>query len=187
MSEQVTSQPSQLYRHYDSNGNLLYVGISISTIQRLSQHKDFSHWFEKISKVTIEHHKSREEAIAAEIKAIKEEKPEYNIKHKQKLEKEAESYSRSVNKHYDRSSAYLISDIVQFRPLYTVTQAAEKLGFSPRKVRDEIRDGKLSAIVRSERMATKKDRSKYLFTDYYISGWQMMDYIESISRKGSIQ
>lgn len=67
-----------LYRHFDSNDNLLYIGISLSAMNRLSQHEDNSHWFNSISKVTIEKYNTREEALKAEKDSILLEKPLYN-------------------------------------------------------------------------------------------------------------
>ena len=68
-----------LYRHFDEWDNLLYVGVSLSTIQRLSQHKSHSHWFNNISKITIENFPSREEVLKAERIAIQKEAPLHNI------------------------------------------------------------------------------------------------------------
>lgn len=70
-----------LYRHFDSNGELLYIGISLSAVQRLSQHKQTAHWFKDIAKVEIEHFSSPETAHAAEVEAIAIEKPKFNIAH----------------------------------------------------------------------------------------------------------
>lgn len=69
---------TDLYRHFDSNGNLLYVGISLSTLNRLGQHKDNSHWFNSISNITIEKFNNRDKALIAERDAIINEKPLYN-------------------------------------------------------------------------------------------------------------
>lgn len=69
---------ADLYRHFDKDGRLLYVGISLSAVHRLIQHKSTSHWFDEISKITIEKvdkFKIRE----VEKKAIEKEKPLYNI------------------------------------------------------------------------------------------------------------
>ena len=70
---------TQLYRHFDESRNLLYVGISLSTFNRLSQHRDHSDWFKSITNVTIEHFPTREEAMAAERQSIKSENPKFNI------------------------------------------------------------------------------------------------------------
>ena len=68
-----------LYRHFDAEGHLLYVGISLSHLQRLGQHRSNAHWFDRIERVEIERFPSRKEAKAAEDKAIFEENPECNI------------------------------------------------------------------------------------------------------------
>lgn len=70
---------TQLYRHYDVDGNLLYVGISLSSVHRLSQHRQQSHWFEQIRRVDVQHFASRTEALEAEAIAISEESPRYNV------------------------------------------------------------------------------------------------------------
>lgn len=74
----LPSTITQLYRHFDDQGTLLYVGISFSAIIRLYQHKS-SHWFNSIANVTIENFPTREAAIDAEIMAIQTEEPRFNI------------------------------------------------------------------------------------------------------------
>lgn len=70
-----------LYRHFDGDGTLLYVGISLSAMGRLSGHRHHSEWFELIRTVTIEKYPSREEAEEAEKRAVLTERPVYNIAH----------------------------------------------------------------------------------------------------------
>jgi predicted DNA-binding transcriptional regulator AlpA len=71
--------PTQLYRHYDSSGTLLYVGISLSAAGRLSQHKQEAVWFDQITRIDVEMCASREEAIAKELLAIRLENPVHNL------------------------------------------------------------------------------------------------------------
>ncbi len=71
----------QLYRHFDEAGALLYVGISLSAISRLAAHNQDAAWADRIARVTIERFASREDAEKAEVRAIREEKPIYNIMH----------------------------------------------------------------------------------------------------------
>lgn len=68
-----------LYRHFDAAGALLYVGISLSAMQRLAAHKTTSHWFGKIARVDIEWHASRAASLRAEAAAIAGEAPLFNI------------------------------------------------------------------------------------------------------------
>lgn len=70
---------TELYRHYDKDDNLLYVGISLSTSRRLSEHKRGSKWFKDIETIKIERFDSRDTAEQAEIEAIKKEKPLHNV------------------------------------------------------------------------------------------------------------
>lgn len=72
---------TQLYRHFNKDGALLYVGISLSALQRLSQHGNGSEWFDHIAHVTIENFPNRIAAERAEKKAIQTERPTHNIAH----------------------------------------------------------------------------------------------------------
>lgn len=69
-----------LYRHFDANGTLLYVGISATPAYRLNQHID-REWFNDIRLVKVEMYPTREEALEAEINAIKTEAPRFNSRH----------------------------------------------------------------------------------------------------------
>ncbi len=71
---------AELYRHYDTDGNLLYVGVSHSTIVRLMGHKCTSAWFDQITTIKIERFDCREDALRAERKAIETESPLHNVK-----------------------------------------------------------------------------------------------------------
>lgn len=66
-----------LYRHFDADGCLLYVGISLNAVQRLSQHSD-SPWAQDIRNVTVEMHPTRQGALTAEAEAIRVERPLHN-------------------------------------------------------------------------------------------------------------
>lgn len=71
---------TSLYRHYDADGALLYVGISLNAVYRLSQHGS-ADWSKYIARVDIESYHSRGEAMAAEKRAIKSESPVFNTIH----------------------------------------------------------------------------------------------------------
>jgi excinuclease UvrABC nuclease subunit len=70
---------THLYRHFDSGGTLLYVGISLSAFQRLAGHRINAHWFEQIKRVEMQTFATRAEAKAAERAAIEKENPLFNI------------------------------------------------------------------------------------------------------------
>jgi predicted GIY-YIG superfamily endonuclease len=74
-----TMEHTILYRYFDSSGNLLYVGITKSQINRFSQHNAKSVWIPLIHSATFEHFQFRQDAIEAESRAIENEDPKYNI------------------------------------------------------------------------------------------------------------
>jgi predicted GIY-YIG superfamily endonuclease len=70
-----------LYRHWDKDDNLLYIGISLSKLQRLGQHSRNASWFDKITKVTMESFPTRKVALQKEKEAIITEYPIHNTIH----------------------------------------------------------------------------------------------------------
>jgi hypothetical protein len=76
---ETTVKPvAYLYRHFDGAGVLLYVGVSMKHLERLAQHKANAHWYDRITRIEIERFPTWD-ALAAEAKAIIDEKPECNI------------------------------------------------------------------------------------------------------------
>lgn len=77
-----------VYRHFDKDGKLLYVGKSLSPFgARLNGHRVSSFWFEEIAVVTIQHFSTDLEASVAEKEAIKRERPLYNKHHNEPIPK----------------------------------------------------------------------------------------------------
>jgi hypothetical protein len=74
------STSTALYRHFDKEGNLLYVGISKNPFIRLQIHSQRSSWIKDVANITIEWHPTRKIAEDYEDAAIKSEDPLYNIK-----------------------------------------------------------------------------------------------------------
>jgi hypothetical protein len=68
-----------LYRHFDADGRLLYVGISMSAMVRQGQHKRHAPWFLSIATIRLEWYGSRGAAESAERKAIETEKTLHNV------------------------------------------------------------------------------------------------------------
>jgi hypothetical protein len=77
-----TPERTALYRYFDVNGDLLYIGISINPDGRLQAHRDnHEPWVPAVASRTIEWLDSRPLALKAEEEAIKAERPRYNEKH----------------------------------------------------------------------------------------------------------
>ena len=70
---------TSLYRAFDADGVLLYVGISSSALRRLGQHAGGpAAWWDRATRVEIEHFPTRTEASDAEQRAIADEAPLFN-------------------------------------------------------------------------------------------------------------
>jgi hypothetical protein len=71
-----------LYRMFSSCEELLYVGITLNPGARIKSHMRDKDWWNEVANVTMEKFDSREALQVAEIAAIKNESPKYNVMHK---------------------------------------------------------------------------------------------------------
>lgn len=69
---------ASVYRCFDIEGHLLYVGHSTRVLGRLAEHSATKDWWKRVANVTVEHFDSRIEASTAEAAAIAAERPEMN-------------------------------------------------------------------------------------------------------------
>lgn len=83
-----------LYRAYDSEGVLLYVGISGKWSERLHSHEKTSDWMELTDYVKIERFPDRESVEKAERRAIAKEEPLYNKAHNGKYESTQDHFQK---------------------------------------------------------------------------------------------
>lgn len=67
-----------LYRHFDSEGRLLYIGIANNPKRRMYGHAR-APWFETVARSTYQRLRNRAEAALAEVQAIRTEKPLWNV------------------------------------------------------------------------------------------------------------
>lgn len=79
--QKYTARSGVLYRHFDGNGNLLYVGVSVSALLRTKAHSLVSAWFGDVRSITVEHFPTMRDALRAEKMAIRRERPKFNKKH----------------------------------------------------------------------------------------------------------
>jgi predicted GIY-YIG superfamily endonuclease len=71
-------EKTALYRFYDRDNNLLYVGISKDWLFRLETHKKDKSWIQEVANVKIAWYTTRINAELAERSAIRWESPKYN-------------------------------------------------------------------------------------------------------------
>lgn len=69
-----------LYRFYDADGLLLYVGITNQDMRRWIAHET-REWWGAVASATVEHYDDRSAALDAERTAIKSERPVHNLTH----------------------------------------------------------------------------------------------------------
>jgi len=165
---------TNLYRHFDAEGNLLYVGISLNAINRLSQHKQASGWFDDIARVDIKTLPSRKEALDAETKAIQTEAPKYN---KQKRTPPPKPHVKA-----EEAKGQLVRRIVGFEPLYSMASASTALNIGVQKLKAMCEAGEIGSIVICRGTRRNNQGVEYEFIKRAISGWQMIEYIEHLEQ-----
>lgn len=72
-------KPHALYRLFDGSGDLLYVGISLSALERMSAHRSRQPWWADVASIELENYPTRQEVLTAERRAIRTEHPRYNV------------------------------------------------------------------------------------------------------------
>lgn len=70
--------PTSLYRYFDVDGRLLYVGITSASTLRMLHHAHGSAWWTKVRSASFKHYRTRDQALAVERKAVVAEEPLYN-------------------------------------------------------------------------------------------------------------
>lgn len=78
-STYIGNFPRALYRHFDKEGVLLYVGSSHNPMHRWGAHHTTAHWTHDTVSITITWYADHWTGLAAERVAIKTENPKYNI------------------------------------------------------------------------------------------------------------
>lgn len=79
--QEPQGERTALYRMFGADGELLYLGISRNFGTRWQTHASRSVWWPDVRSQAIDWHESREAAAAAEIDAIRTERPKYNVAH----------------------------------------------------------------------------------------------------------
>lgn len=67
-----------LYRFFDADGVLLYIGKTVNPSARFKEHCSVKSWWQEVSHIRLEHQQSLGELNEAERIAIQTEHPKYN-------------------------------------------------------------------------------------------------------------
>lgn len=80
-TEVEVSDRTALYRLYDCDGTLMYVGITSNPERRFSQHASDKPWWPNVTRKAVEWYSTRSAAELAEEAAIRLRHPLYNVVH----------------------------------------------------------------------------------------------------------
>lgn len=93
---------TSLYRYFDAQDRLLYVGASHHPFRRETQHESTRDMGD-VRYVELEWFHSREAALKAEAVAIRRERPLWNEVHQRKPRNLSHTYEPQITKQYNRS------------------------------------------------------------------------------------
>lgn len=68
-----------LYRFFNANDELLYVGVTMNPPQRFRTHALLKEWWDEVDRIDLERHETRADVLAAEEAAIRTERPLHNV------------------------------------------------------------------------------------------------------------
>ena len=88
-----------LYRHFDADNRLLYVGITCDLSSRNAAHERGAEWFPQVSTTTVQWLDDRDHAAALEAVAIRFEAPKHNRDFQpseRRIDRAAPSPARSI-------------------------------------------------------------------------------------------
>lgn len=80
-SVQPEPTPTSVYRYFDEQGILLYVGITSRGMLRNREHNGSKDWWPYVAAQEVEHFTTRDEAHAREIELIADFRPPFNKHH----------------------------------------------------------------------------------------------------------
>jgi hypothetical protein len=168
---------TDLYRHLDADGNLLYVGVSVNALTRLSGHRSVSHWYDNIATVEIVKYPTRVAALAAENEAILNDEPEHNISRGKQW---WGAYRSPKQTDAARAAREALLGSIVFHPIYSTSAAAMVLDMSATRVKNLCISGELGCIDNGTTTRVN-DGGKKTYQRFLITGWQIIDYLEALS------
>jgi predicted GIY-YIG superfamily endonuclease len=75
-----TERPAFVYRTFDAEGRLLYIGMTYNLGKRFYEHERKAKWWADFVDLTVTAYPNRDDAAAAEWSAIRYERPLHNVR-----------------------------------------------------------------------------------------------------------
>ena len=91
-SSHTRAAPTSVYRYYDTDDVLIYVGITGRGVARNIEHNKSKEWWPHVARQEIDHFATREEALAEERRLIGTHLPPFNRQHNPQHELARASY-----------------------------------------------------------------------------------------------
>jgi len=76
-----STRPTSLYKYFDTNGSLIYVGITSRGINRNREHNADKLWWQFVTRQEVQHFPDRRAALEAEKTLILQRRPPFNKQH----------------------------------------------------------------------------------------------------------
>ncbi len=188
-----------LYRHFDAAGRLLYVGISLSVLTRLSQHMAASSWADEIASMTVARFATRDEAHAAEREAIRTENPLHNLMRyalkleaggadesdEANLEPVVDEDEAQVERDAERARYELLRGAVSYKPIYTLEEASKALGIYHLDIVHWMAAGECGHVVLGKQVRNypAQGGAPHVYRKLGMTGWQLIDLIEILHQQ----
>lgn len=93
----MPDEATTLYRFYDPEWRLLYVGVSWNPHERFKAHAGDKAWWGYVSYIRVDHYATRDAALQAESDTIREERPPFNTVSQNRYVREILQASRTVH------------------------------------------------------------------------------------------
>lgn len=148
-----------LYRFFDADGRLLYVGIARDLGARFSDHRRRSAWWADAVRGTTTVYPSRDDAGLAEAIAIVGERPMHNTARPTEARVEKLAQRTELHAH---DVPQLVAEIERLRELVGA---------------QTIRLAKMRGSVDAARAAYRSMRAKYLEVDAVAEGWKRKFFV----------
>lgn len=175
-----------LYRYFDAEGTLLYIGVTSRINRRMREHYESSAWFAKVTRCEFEQFPDRKSVLDAERNAILSENPLHNNHHKPRSRCRStfdENPEPGVDAAFDAKGTWrekgshhaVTVRLAEIAPMHDWNRLHEALGLPQYVVKRALENGEIGYIDIPNKVGTKFCR--------YISGWQALDWLESIGAK----